>query len=430
MSGSLSGHGSAWPLPTVTNAAIHAALHRADLTEIHHHRRGRSGTYTVERDRKFGSLVTTGPFPVCDDQWLFPRPLDAGETDSAKVTFHPLKQELSPSSLPTPLKYPVANTKRPSKKTPKPWWSESAWEGYLGRSAPSPSFFEDLDFSHRESSFGIGTDPETGTQDGERFYSAHYLRLKPDCHLGLLATALEKDSTTEGQDKTDLIHRLFPDSGGETPIITGGQQRICSVRRSSSTPLPLPRGKEGSYFTDSGKCLVKWITLTPAIYPKIEEGMSKRGTIRKGHSGGWLPTWICPETGQVLLQAISSKERRRRRALNYAGKGYQSTPDIGATLVAALTGKSVPVSGYALDNGLTDRKPGPKPTLLAVPAGSVYYFECDSPEDACKLVDALSWHKSDQPSFIHNRRSTLYGEKGFGLGICDSWTFHNGDIPQ
>ncbi len=28
ISGSLAGHGAAWPMPTVVNAALHAALHR------------------------------------------------------------------------------------------------------------------------------------------------------------------------------------------------------------------------------------------------------------------------------------------------------------------------------------------------------------------------------------------------------------------
>ena len=68
MSGSLAGHGAAWPLPNVVNAAFHAALHRAGFgeDEVHKHRRGGRGVYaeSAQRDRKFGSLVTAGPFPV------------------------------------------------------------------------------------------------------------------------------------------------------------------------------------------------------------------------------------------------------------------------------------------------------------------------------------------------------------------------------
>ncbi len=93
MSGSLSGHGSAWPLPNVTSAALDVALHRAGFAaDGHTHRASRSGhIHSEDRDtqaRKFGSLATAGPFPVVtatkpqggeeDRAWFFPRPLDAG----------------------------------------------------------------------------------------------------------------------------------------------------------------------------------------------------------------------------------------------------------------------------------------------------------------------------------------------------------------
>ena len=67
MSGSLTGHGAAWPLPNVTSHALHAALHRAGLVGVHEHRRGQCGHYSNQdehRDRKFGCLLTAGPFPV------------------------------------------------------------------------------------------------------------------------------------------------------------------------------------------------------------------------------------------------------------------------------------------------------------------------------------------------------------------------------
>jgi CRISPR-associated protein Cmr3 len=71
-----------------------------------------------------------------------------------------------------------------------------------------------------------------------------------------------------------------------------------------------------------------------------------------------------------------------------------------------------------------------KPTHLAVPAGSVYYFECRDPEAARVLAAALNWHGEDtSPTTIKNRRSTLMGEKGFGLGVCGTWDFHH-DSPK
>jgi CRISPR-associated protein Cmr3 len=451
MGGSLSGHAAAWPLPTVTNAALHAALHRADLEsalggKLHghdHHRRDGSVAKDV---RKFGSLLTAGPFPVLKhkdekDTWLFPRPLDVGldanENDDTAHTLHPLATDFTAthSSLPKPLRYAVANQNGPTKKTPSTWWNAAAWECYLGtgKGGAKPCFHKNEDFADTEFSYGIGMDAESGTQDGERFYSAHYLRLKPDARLGLLATAKDKNFR-DSKNNDDLVISLFPNSGSQTPVIVGGQQRLCTVEAHHKAVVPLPKGKTtGFESTDAENkptWLVKWVLLTPAIFPEISAGTSKRGTERKAHPGGWLPTWICPESGNVLLQTITAEERQRRRKLNYAGQGYESQPDIPARLFAALTGKPIPVTGYALPHEAAGRDHGTaKPTYLAVPAGSVYYFQADSEEAAEKLAVALNWHSAGDFTSIRNRRSTLFGEKGFGLGVCSTWHFHNGELP-
>jgi len=412
MSGSLAGHGAAWPLPTVTNAALHAALHRADLENVHPHRRGRSSdrNENAERDRKFGSLVTAGPFPVnAKGEWFFPRPADAQKQSSTFITLKPILP-LGSSSLPQHLSYSIANTQLPTKSKPEPWISTSAYQTYLTQQSehtiPSDHLL-DTDFTDTEHNIGIGISAETGTQNGEQFYSAHSLRLREGWSLGTLAEALDKISN-ENQNKRDLIVTLFPNSGTRTPVIVGGQQRLCSVERHSNQPLPLP---VGSHVT--GK-LVKWVLLTPAIWPKIGE-----------HTGGWLPSWIHHATGQVMLKAgdTSRSEREGRESWR---KRVASMSSIPAKLVAAIAGKSIPVTGYALPHEEAERKEGgAKSTHLAVPAGAVYYFECDSESAAKALATALNWHGSDtNPITIHNRRSTLMGEKGFGLGVCGTWSFH------
>jgi CRISPR-associated protein Cmr3 len=417
MSGSLAGHGAAWPLPTVGNAVLHAALHRAvdQFKDVHPHRRARSShrPENAERDRKFGSLLTAGPFPVCTDSkvpaWFFPRPMDAAFAGSATASFLPLKGDFNSSSLPSPLKFAVGNTVEPSKDPLKPWWNGAAWSAYLdtatgNRSAGGAEFRFESDFSDTEHAIGIGIDLERQVQDGERFYSAHYLRLREGWRLGLLAEANDK-LTGDPESKRDLLAELFPNHGTETPIIVGGQQRICTVRRYGVAEFPLPVGRIDGFADSNGTTRVKWVLLTPAIFPQIGS-----------HSGGWLPSWIDSNSGQVLLLDGPGSNAARR---------HKSAPGkpIDARLVAAMVGKPVPVTGYAFDNGLEDRKPGPKPTYIAVPAGSVYYFECETP-DARKLSAALNWHGHETtPTTIKNRRSTLMGEKGFGLGVCGTWNF-------
>lgn len=449
MGGSLSGHASGWPLPTVTSAALHAALHRADLAKIfgrkvhgHDHHR-RQGGGSVADVRKFGSLSTAGPFPVLTSgEWLFPRPLDVGmgrdgdhkEFNSTAASLAPRKDGYTDgsSSLPAPLKYPVASTLPPTKATPAPWWTAAAWNAYLNDTVQVDGslFHKDTEFADTEHSYGIGMDSETQAQDGARFYSAHYLRMKPECRIGLIASAMDKvDGSPENKD--DLIATLFPNSNARTPIVVGGQQRLCTVERRCGEALRLPRGRAEGFQDKDGVFRVKWVLFSPAIYPAIS-AQSDKGIV--AHSGGWLPNWIAAteqsfdgETvpaGSVLLLDGPGKDKARRKHLK-PGKR------IDAQLVAAVVGKPIPVTGYALAHKDAERPHGTaKPTYLAVPAGSIYYFETGSAETAKKLADALNWHGATNGNEIANRRSTLMGEKGFGLGVCGSWTFYDGPVPS
>ena len=86
------------------------------------------------------------------------------------------------------------------------------------------------------------------------------------------------------------------------------------------------------------------------------------------------------------------------------------------------------VTGWALPNHTDRPDGGAKSTHLAVPAGAVYYFEAEpdanqGPGNAIALANALNWHGDSKGTEIKNRRSTLMGEKGFGLGVCGTWGF-------
>src|SRR5262245_54559415 len=99
MSGSLAGHTAAWPLPDVTNHALHAALHRAGLDGAHGHDHHKPDGSRVSDVRRFGCLATAGPFPVKAastdgnpldrSRWFFPRPRDAQLDGSVQVTLRP-----------------------------------------------------------------------------------------------------------------------------------------------------------------------------------------------------------------------------------------------------------------------------------------------------------------------------------------------------
>jgi len=454
MGGSSSGQGAAWPLPTVTNAALHSALWRSGLaTQAHTH--GRDRPDAPSRAERFGSLTTAGPFPVCTQgdaaTWFYPRPLDADcatELDATKKqtgkgSLNTLSVPASPltgtaSSSPLPLT--VASLVPPTKDTPAAWWSEGTWNTYLGttqRNDFAARLFtkRDADFSDREAMIGIAIDSTTGTTGqgnaAGKIYSAHYLRLRDGWNLGLFAETQEK--TGKHGERLDLIPSLVTD---QNQLLVGGQQRLCTANcQPASARLPLPIGLTGKFSTaklidiegSQPKHLVKWVLLSPAIFPQI---LATDQSVP--HTGGWLPSWIKDDsTHAVLLRApipprVPADESRE----DYRAR-IQNQPTIAARLVAALVGKPLPVTGWSLgtpDNPEAEaRDAGAKSTHLAVPAGSVYYFACDTADAATQLAAALNWHGGDATgTTIRNRRSTLLGEKGFGLGVCGTWTPHPG----
>jgi hypothetical protein len=113
-------------------------------------------------------------------------------------------------------------------------------------------------------------------------------------------------------------------------------------------------------------------------------------------------------------------------------------PFIKAFLVAACVPKPIFLSGWSDRKHLPAKPDDPLVTALklqtgsvpragyyAVPAGAAYYFEVPDGEDPNLLFDLLSWHSQNpyNTAVSIRRRSTLFGEQGFGLGVCSSWDF-------
>ena len=421
--GSFSGQGAAWPSPHVIGGAFHAALHRAGIEDGHLHRQIQN-RQAFERVRKFGALRTAGPFPVYCARgkpiWYFPRPLDACKQKTLRPDLLPAAHpDEAVGSLPDPLRYPLVSTLPPSKESDiAPWITANGFRAYLDRNGsetavPDFEFLDNGTFCDTEHYIGIGIDPNTGTQDGERFYSANYLRLREGYGLGILA-----DGTDKGREdqSVDLIDRLVQDH----KIVVGGQQRLCTTEKLDE--IALPRGESEFPAPDTGPCRLKWVLLSPTINPALPAENRSSGT---SHPGGWLPAWIDPESGRVEL--LDGPGGRKFERLKKRRPDLKPGQPIRARLVAALIGRPEPVTGWALPDETIGEKGGAKSTHLAVPAGSIYYFEAENPDEARKLAHALNWHgdwEKTQGKTIVNRRSTLLGEKGFGLGVCGSWEFY------
>jgi hypothetical protein len=294
-------------------------------------------------------------------------------------------------------------------------------------------------------SVGIAIDPATGTTgQGEaagKIYSARYLRLRDAWRLGVFAKTDEKDGASG---RVDIVRDLLKQPH---QLLVGGQQRLCAATRCEVGSLPIPRGKTNGFgdYDQGGRkrWLVKWILLSPAVWPQISDKqpdgtpiIDRNGRPIEFHCGGWLPNWIRQEHGQVMLR---SGKRQLRSYIGKHARGFgDGSEPISAKLVAAIVPKPVPVTGWALPNDMDRAQGGAKSTHLAVPAGAVYYFEAEpdrdgGPGNAIALAAALNWHGSDKSEIrnpkseiIMNRRSTLMGEKGFGLGVCGTWDFFPG----
>jgi hypothetical protein len=184
-------------------------------------------------------------------------------------------------------------------------------------------------------------------------------------------------------------------------IVVGGQQRICTAELRDAGVLPLPPLPELQADAD-GKVRVKWVLLTPSIWSRQGE-----------HPGGWLPGWVHAETGAVLLKGGDRSRRPGECRNSWRSRLQEESSGIAAHLVAAVVGKPISISGYGAE--------GPKVAHAAAPAGSVYYFECETVEAATALCRLL--HCTASPTL--NRRSELLGEQGFGLGFCTAWHFSN-----
>ncbi|MGP8201647.1 MAG: type III-B CRISPR module-associated Cmr3 family protein [Limisphaerales bacterium] len=429
------GHGARWPEPSVIFDALHAALWRAFPDKQaweHRHDFGRSSHRPRNGDtQRFGSLKTAGIFPILpDDRWLFPVPQDVVSTTDNDTNWLLCLQPVNGSHTNFPaqwINYAPASHATPTKEEPAPWWTRDAWQAYLAGQRPAVSgCFANEELFDAEWTTGIGIDAETQTQDGERIYSAQYLRLREGVSAGFVAS-LPMKQNGRSEDVKECIESLLPDN---CTIIVGGQQRTCQVRSATlplAQTLPVASSVKGTR--------IKWVLLTPAIFPRIKEDAKKA---IPAHPGGWLPNWVDPATGRVKLKLRAGDVRRRwNEAKQRTVREANEETDIAASLVAARIPKAIPVVGWTERlHLLADEKSrwirtegenahGPRPTHLAVPAGAVYYFEADSDVEASNLAAALNWHGCEpNPTTIKNRRSTLLGEKGFGLGVCGTWDFY------
>lgn len=399
------GQGGNWPRPDQLWNAICHTFHRTwpELQKwegIKHQKTDTELAKNPDSSDRFGALQSIGPFPLKQGVPYFPCPLDLGaipHQEQDKLLLKPMTLSAGKNSnLPKPLKYAFASPVI-SKEALPAWLAETEYLAYLeGKQSIAIQKTELYDL---ERNIGIAINPETGTAADKEFYQAEYLRLRDDVSLGCQLACHITPKLPRGQPRpsVDVLDELQLQNG--LALQLGGQQGIVFAQTANWQLPRIPPPQQEFR-------LLRWTLLSPAVYPYLAPA---NNNAQQEHPGGWLPTWISPQDGRVQLPAQGAHFARRRDETRPEWRlRCQKLPAIGATLLAARVGKPQYFSGW-------DAFRGPKPTLAAVPAGSVYLFQCDTQQDAIALWEALSWQGYAGKI---NRRSTIFGEKGFGLGVC------------
>lgn len=395
MGGSSEGAGASWPMPGVFYSAVRSAL-LAEWPQGNPELESTDHKYTdSEKKRKttalFGGLRTLGPFPQADNEIHFPIPLDV---EPGGGIMQPVNIPGS-NNLPKPLRYAVASTQPPSKKSPGAWVSATELKRYLkGEGSLKTTRHEDVFAS--EARPGVGIDPKTHANIQSVFYQAEYLRLQKNATMTAFAEC--RGIKRGGELVGDVLDTFFSEQT-RRPLVFGGQRGIAYVvNRRMKYPIAQPE-VIGTH--------IKWILLTPALFMN---GLKTGAPAHDSRISGWLPGWVDAETGKVRLKGARPPRSQFKNRKKWR-EAVNRQPDIAAKLVAARIGKPIPASGWRLDNERDAAGGAPKATRLFAPAGSVYYFECGSEKDARNLAETL-----------HGQvKSDLLGEQGYGFGVCGIW---------
>lgn len=374
------GAGCRLPLPNTWHEAVRTALLARSGARIEGRIPGRSrgserhGKWqpsTSPADERFisstafQSLQTIGPLPFRREYGvLWPMPLDLVKDSNSRwhtlqLLDNPIQRE--GVSLQAIAVSPVG----PEKQRPAGWWTTEQFAHYLaGNLQNLGEPIETKDLWQEEYRIGVTMDPARQAAEEGQLFSGTYLRPAKDTRF-IAGIQLKNPRPGEAQTEAALDH-----------IFLGGDRRMVRISRGALLQPPVRPDYAGE-----GPILLKWTLVTPAVF-----------------SHGWLPGWLKDTQGNRLPGDVCLKNLPAR-----------------CRLVSVCLGRPEILNGWDIAAN------SPKPTQLAVPAGSVYYFLCENAAAANILADLLHWRP----------RSDQYGEKGYGYGLCGRATLFgtSPDVP-
>ncbi|EKD27921.1 MAG: hypothetical protein ACD_79C00496G0004 [uncultured bacterium] len=384
MEGSDMGHGGNWVLPGIFHDALMTSFIMTwnEIQEWEHPHKKNDCDQNESSSFRFGGLKTIGPFPYVGDTVYFPTPNDIVLENDEKCSLLKVELPLGESNLPSPLKYNLVRRGVISKEEiPKQWISFEHMKKYLKGDLDIETYPNKKIFI-TENRYGIEIDSKTDCAKDKKLYSAEYMRLMDNIELYCEAECLTYSHSKEnGAQETDVLRKWR--ERGIKEITLGGQ---CGIAKCFEIEKEII-SKKCSFFEpdQDGVYRIKLVLLSPAIF-----------------TSGWLPGWVDESNGEIKIKPSIERNGMKREVWR---KQFKDQQNIGARLVAVRVSGCFKFSGWSLI------KKAPKATQSAVPAGSVYYFECFSKKDA---EDFVKW--------VENHRvSDVFGEKGFGYAVCGKW---------
>lgn len=376
------GAGCRFPFPSTLHEALRASLFAKhgrttdDRSAFRPKEAPRQGSWLGKGksvrswgSKDYQSLSIVGPLPWRKSQVLLPVPQDVA-LDKDKCTLHRLQllpqEQFAAADGLLPACLPVASTPPDKHGQLHGWWTIEQYLRYLsGQTDAKGEAFKPIatdDLWQAEHRMGLALDPACSAAKEGQLFAGTYLRMARDVRFCFQANLLDqKASNSDEGDKLESLEWL----------LFGGDRRLARLHKVEDDlytklrkPPILPAGTDGP-------TLLKWSLITPAIF-----------------AHGSLPGW-CKDSKR---DRPSGSLPDGRVCFDLPGK---------AALVSWCLGRSQTVTGWDMLECQA------KPTQLAVPASSVFYFLCENHATASALAEKLHW----QP------RSDHYGEKGCGYGL-------------
>lgn len=373
---------------TTVGKSIEGRPRHAPKKQDWHDRQWPEADHRMIATRAFRSLRTIGPLPwMPDSGLLLPVPLDVAfspdRTSLARLQLGLRSPAVEPATQTADFRppcLPLATTPPDKHGQLHGWWTVQQMLDYIhGQSSNAQQRFRPLpttDLWQPEHRVGVQIDPESLASAEGQLYAGSYLRTD---HRTRFVAWIEIADPSKARDaEAAARQREREELACLDWLLLGGEFRLARLchKAENGQNLPEPLGKlctppEPHH---DGPRLLKWVLVTPAIF-----------------THGSLPGW-CVDT-----------QRGRPGGPRPIGQICLDSPDhpFRAHLVSWCLGKPRTVSGWDIVESRA------KPTMLAVPEGSVYYFLCENRATAVALAQKLHW----QP------RSDFYGEKGCGYGL-------------